>query len=98
VKHETIPAVVQDLMNGRQRIVENWGKGCGLSPPDGDLVCALSAVLDAKNQWDLMGFLRDALPLGQSSIYRYNDHPTTTKQDILGLYDRAIGLALAAHK
>jgi len=94
VKHEAIPAVVQDLMNGRQRIIEKWGKGCGLSPPDGDLVCALSAVLDAKNQQDLMGLFRRALPLGEPSVHRYNDHPTTTKQDILGLYDRAIALAL----
>lgn len=95
MKHETIPAVVQYLMDGRQRIVENWAKGCGLNSPDSGY-CALSALRgDTRDCFDaLFKFLRLALPAGRISIYRYNDAPTTTKQDILDLYDRAIALAL----
>jgi len=95
VKHETIPAVVRDLMIGRQRIVKNWEKGHGhLAPAEG--YCALSALACAgtRNWHAIYRFLLRALPAGQPSIHRYNDHPTTTKQDILDLYDRAIELAL----
>ena len=97
MKHETIPAVVQDLMNARQLIVEKWAKGCGLSAP-AEGYCALTALRDGGNPQDLMQLLRGSLTVGQPSIHGYNDHPTTTKQDILDLYDRAISRALAAHK
>jgi len=97
MKHETIPSVVRDLINGRQRIVEYWGKGNGLFPPRHGH-CALTAIGVTGDCEASFRFLRDALPLGEPSIHRYNDAPTTTKQDILDLYDRAIGLALAAHK
>ena len=93
VKHETIPAVVQDLMKGRQRIVENWAKGCGLNSPS-DGYCAVSAIDYDGSRSSAHRLLNRSLPEGQRSIHRYNDHPTTTKQDILDLYDRAIALAL----
>jgi predicted Fe-S protein YdhL (DUF1289 family) len=75
----------QALIAGRRLIENGWCQGAMRSR---DGVCAVGAI----------GFHADALrvlqlALGRDSIARWNDEPATTREDVLGLYDRAITLS-----
>lgn len=94
MKHEwpIVSAVSKCLIDGRARVARGWGKG-RLRAENGD-VCPIGALYS--------GALSDTGPvisiaarllwecLGGQSVSLYNDLPSTTKADILSLYDRAI--------
>lgn len=96
MKHEwpVVSAVSQCLIDGRARVARGWCKD-RLRSEYGD-VCAIGALYP--------GSLSDRSPeleaaarlLGEClggpvyAVSPYNDLPSTTKADILSLYDRAI--------
>lgn len=105
MRHETLPVVVEILMKGRAKVDADWCQyKYGQSGPSQGY-CALTALLGTWKSGVFepykpfnTGFvvLTECLPPGNFSVIRYNDDPTTTKEDILALYDRAIALALAS--
>lgn len=90
MKHQLISAELRALLKARVLIESMWGKG----PSTGNQVCAIEALWRADPARNAVGFLHEALPSPYLSVMHYNDHPSTTKADILALYDRAIDLAL----
>ena len=101
MRHETVSPTVQRLLNGRERIARGWCQKLSTgTPKDGGPMryCALAAV--AKDVYpydvseDIVLLLKRALPSGFRSVMVYNDSLTTTRDDIIALYDRAIELAL----
>lgn len=63
--------------------------------------CSLGAI-KRENQDEVVNYfvrswLRGALPSDFESILRYNDHPDTTHDDVLALFDRAILSAEKEH-
>jgi hypothetical protein len=88
MKQEIPSSIVSALLMGRAAVNENWCQGIGY----GAKVCALQALRSHKATI----FLINALPPPWRSVGYFNDATTTTKADILALYDRAIDLALAA--
>jgi hypothetical protein len=91
MKRETFSPTVEMLLKARGLIEENWCKG----PSHGPAVCAVEALWKiAKGSSFAVDWLQKALPAPWVSVIPYNDHPDTTKADILALYDRAIDLAL----
>jgi hypothetical protein len=76
-----------------------WTKG-EYEDPDTGAVCAVGALLKGAGIFDgqesvnaiaaLRELDRQAALLGATSSQRYNDHPDTTKQDVIALYEKAI--------
>ena len=96
MKHAAISPIVEVLLQARADVEANWCQGFG---QEGQ-VCALQALWNTKiGRYEEAGsFLIKALPqiwAVRGGIITYNDDKTTTKADILALYDRAIELALA---
>jgi hypothetical protein len=102
MKHETIPVVVQNLLDARARIANGWCKGVFLTRFSGGVhvsYCALGAIgytSGCSRNTKEEAWLTTALPVGASSVPDYNDSLKTTHADILALFDRAIELAAAA--
>lgn len=86
---------------------EKWGKGTGPVPPFGRF-CAESACAEVSLKANDHGLklrlwraLENSLPepwktecaKGHLSVHHFNDDPTTSHTDIMGLYDRAIEAA-----
>ena len=92
MRSETLSSTVLALLTARMLIEEHWGQG----PSTGSQVCAVEALWCQfpGNTAESVACLHEALPVPWRDIISYNDHPTTTKADILALYDRAIDLAL----
>lgn len=99
MKQDALSPTVSALLRARVLIETNWCKGFG---HDGQ-VCAVEAVWKAtesdapiRQRGVSLRHLLHALPPDSISVMSYNDAKTTTKADILALYDRAIDLALKA--
>lgn len=87
------------LRVGRRRLVENgW---CQHWPTDGDACCAGQAInyftnMPERNVTKSFEYLTKSLPFFERpknkppTVPAYNDLPTTTLDDVLALYDRAI--------
>ena len=93
-----MPTTKEVLVAARQRLTTDWTKAGGIG------CCALTAIntfvcdkaLMARANQLLFNNLPPEFPIrGRASdtIIQYNDHPDTTKDDILALYDRAIAEA-----
>lgn len=96
--------VLDTLVAGRARIEHGWCKKHYTKKVFGrQCYCAVGAVDDgvADLTWHLSiearAALHKALPpdapvgrFGDRTVVAYNDHPATTKADVLALYDRAI--------
>lgn len=103
MKHEwpidtKVGPVTQALIDGRRSLVANgW---CQSTSLDGQgRMCAWGAIVYGKTKVAcynaVSAELRLALPeaFSHETVPYYNDHPTTTFDDILALYDRAIARA-----
>ena len=90
-------AAIELLLRGRERVEAGW---CQEWSHD-DKVCSAAAIYPSDLTRpgafsEAMFFLEQALPAPWPSIIPYNDDPTTTKADIISLYNRAIAFALCA--
>jgi hypothetical protein len=105
MKHETVPEVVQALLDARALVAVGWSQGWDWKRDD-DGCCALQALFRVTRRAPgsvglghpysaATHYLQKALGQGKKSVIAFNDAPTTTKADVLALYDRAIALALA---
>lgn len=99
-------SVESDLRAARALIVDpnKWVKHSGRAGED---YCAITACgnvegvdLESARLDAMWSALKDALPPAwqHRHVYDFNDHPTTTHQDILDLFDRAIEAAAAKGK
>jgi hypothetical protein len=106
MRHETLPIVVEKLLEGRARIEKGWCRGLYFTKyynEDHSSFCALGAL---GMGWEVppetrplgLDYLQEALGDKGLSVTDYNDSLKTTKADILALYDRAIELALEEKK
>jgi hypothetical protein len=80
---------IEQLRLGRDRVAANFRKGW----PKNGRVCAVAALHpegSALGPCPAEEILREVLPSPWTSVMWFNDHRTTTKRDILALYDRAI--------
>jgi hypothetical protein len=80
---------------------EKWAKGGDIDPRAGRY-CAAVACNDFPSPGRMYGALAAAIPAGfvrpsvggwVTDVFAYNDHPTTTHNDVLELFDRAIEAA-----
>lgn len=88
------------LQDARDRVANGWCQGRCRDQFGG--VCAAIAVREAERHAAVMGTNQHHLSvytaltqqLGEfgyyDSIFQFNDHPATTKQDVLNLFDKAI--------
>jgi hypothetical protein len=90
---------VDALLKAREKIANGWTKGSRWrTTKDGDLYCAIGP-LDEESNLDVRGIARGLLSKAMANkgivygIIEFNDRPSTTKQDVLDLYDDAIALA-----
>lgn len=99
-----VSPVVSLLMRGRERIDGGWRQG---EHRRAGSVCAIEALCGENKTASpaAMRWLVSAIPNDRrvelmmgTSIIEYNDHPATTKADILSLYDRAIAMAIGEAK
>lgn len=93
-------SVVDALIEARGLIEIGWIKGWARRVVNGGACyCALGAIGETDTTLDdyrgALDFVYAALPVGYTSIARFNDYHTTTKADVLALYDRAIKAAKA---
>lgn len=86
------------LQGAKNKVEKGWIKH-RMEAKDGSL-CALQALLKTAQEdryyggagYDAIQILKTNLPdkFKMNSITYFNDHPDTTKEDILALFDRAI--------
>ena len=87
---------------------EKWTQGAGARNARGvsvshasDAVCFCSAIAckvvvgEYQFAWPMFETLRQAIPEGSAAytVVKYNDHPDTTHDDVMDLFDRAIAAA-----
>lgn len=100
MRHETIPAAVDQLMTARALIAKGWVKhNLRVERPacvGGDAYCVLGALTAAQAGYEGHTYLLQALPYGFSSFVSFNDSRCTEQADVLALFDRAIALALVS--
>lgn len=87
-----VSPVVSLLMRGRERVVDGWWQAGKVRV--GTVVCAVDALIRTDDLMLGYPYLARALPAPWTVVTKYNDHLTTTKADILSLYDRAIAMAI----
>jgi hypothetical protein len=76
-----------------------WGKGRGYGAPPPWQLCAAMAIHRAEPDITIriqcLMIVSRLIPEGFLSLPQYNDHPATTHDDILALFDRAIAGEMA---
>lgn len=93
-------SVTQILQVARDRLDKGWHQGdLGDYHSDNGGVCAYGALIYARDTMnfnninlmaDVIPILRRLLPQGQKSLPGFNDAETTTKEDVLNLFDKAL--------
>lgn len=88
------------LAQGRARIEQGWAQyalardkfdwPCTCSSEEAVSFCAVGAIWAVALDSRPYDALFACTPAGYRCVADYNDHPGTTKADILALYDRAI--------
>lgn len=102
MKFVIIPPAVRGLIDARMKIVTGWCQGS--EALGGKKHCAMTAFNGSdRSDWvPALDYLHQALPdewrqkpyiSNTLKFVRFNDDPTTTKQDVLDWFDRAIAFA-----
>lgn len=94
-------ALISDPVNWNQDGSYIRGEPLGEETGEGTCMCVYGAVMVAhgiSNPWYSRSLLKDALEeaaleVNQGSVHEYNDSTSTTHEDIMELFDRAIELA-----
>jgi hypothetical protein len=87
--------VAERLISGRALVASSWGQGMNNPHPKLGKYCAMTATGFGPEALEAQRVLCDALGVnGYSELWRWNDAPERTQQDVLDLYDRALANSL----